>query len=346
VTAILLATCVGACFLSMALSAVVRKLAVSHGVLDLPNDRSSHSTPIPRGGGVAIVVATSVAAVFLAWYGLVDSRLFIAVTGGGALVAIVGFLDDRHQLPARVRFAAHLAAALWALWWLGGLPPLRLGNEVVSFGWTGYVIGALVIVWTLNLFNFMDGIDGIAASEAVFVAWCGAWLALLAGSAGAVAAMGAVLGAACVGFLWWNWSPAKLFMGDVGSGYLGYVIIVLGIGAARESAVALLVWLVLGGAFFTDATVTLVRRIVRRERVYEAHRTHAYQWLARRWGSHRRVVLLVLLVNCLWLLPCALFAVLRPVYAAVTVAVALVPLVILTVSAGAGRAENQPRKRP
>src|SRR5438094_479119 len=128
----------------------------------------------------------------------------------------------------------------------------------------------------------MDGIDDIASSEPTFVAWSGA--ALTAPAASGAAAV--ILGATCLGFLRWNWPPARIFMGDVVSGYLGYVIAVLALASTREDPVAIWVWLILGGVFFVDPTVTLLWRLLRGERVYEAHRSHTYQWLARRCGGH------------------------------------------------------------
>ncbi len=168
--------------LALVLTGVARAFALAHGVLDVPNDRSSHSTPTPRGGGVAIVASTLAAASALWWRGLLDLPLYLALCGGGLAVAAVGFLDDRRPLPAAMRLAAHFAAALWALFCLGGLPPLCIGQLTVHFGWLGYVLGALGIGWTLNLFNFMDGIDGIAAGEAAFIAWGGTLLAVALGS--------------------------------------------------------------------------------------------------------------------------------------------------------------------
>jgi Fuc2NAc and GlcNAc transferase len=331
-------TAFGALVLAQVLTGIVRKRALMHGVLDVPNDRSSHSTPTPRGGGVAIVLATIAASAVLACRGVLDIRLFLALTAGGLVVALVGFLDDRRQLSARIRLAAHVMAAVWALACMGGLPPLRFANQVVSFGWLGYVIGALGIAWTLNLFNFMDGIDGIAASEATFVTWAGALLALATGSSPAVPAMAFAFGAVCCGFLLWNWPPAKIFMGDVGSGYIGYIVVVLALAAARESPAALFVWLILGGVFFCDATVTLARRLGRGERVYQAHRTHAYQWLARHWGSHRPVTIGVAIVNLAWLSPCAWLASMYPDRAVWIVIAALAPLTVLALRAGAGSA--------
>jgi glycosyltransferase WbpL len=325
---------------SALLTGLVLKLASSRGVLDVPNARSSHSVPTPRGGGVAIVLATTAALIVLALRGSLQFNLLFALAGGGVAVAAVGFADDRRPLSTGARLAVHFAAAIWAVAWLGGMPSVRIADHIVTFGWGGYLLGTIGIVWTLNLFNFMDGIDGIAASEAVFIACAGALLALVGGNSAAVPATGLVFGAACVGFLVWNWPPARIFMGDVGSGYLGYVIAVLALAATRDDPVALWVWLILGGGFFVDATVTLVRRLVRGDRVHKAHRSHAYQWLARRWGSHRRVTVAVMMLNLIWLLPCAFLATLHPDHAVAIAVVALVPLVALAIAAGAGRREN------
>lgn len=324
---------------SAVLTGVVRRIAVSRGLLDVPNVRSSHAAPTPRGGGLAIVLASIAALALLVASGTLRLELLIAVAGGGSAVAFVGLLDDRRAMSARVRLLTHALAAIWALAWLGGFPALQFGSHVVALGWTGQVLAAAGIMWTLNLFNFMDGIDGIAGAEAAFVAGAGALLMTVAGGTSGLPAASLVLAAASCGFLVWNWPPAKIFMGDVGSGYLGYVIAVLAVAAAHESPAALFVWLILGAAFFVDALVTLVRRLLRRERIYEAHRTHAYQWLSRRWGSHRSVALAYLAVNACWLLPLAWYANTHPERSSGIAVIALLPLVALALVAGAGRAE-------
>jgi Fuc2NAc and GlcNAc transferase len=326
---------------SYVLTGWTRTAALKRGVLDVPNERSSHVIPTPRGGGVAIVIAMTAGLLALAFFEVIGIELLLALGGGGIAIAIVGYLDDRHRLSAGVRLAVHFAAALWALAWLGGLPPLRFGELTFSFGWVGYVLGALGIVWTLNLFNFMDGIDGIAASEAVFIVGAGAGLSLLSSAPGELLAAATLMAAACGGFLLWNWPPAKIFMGDAGSGYLGYAVVVLALSAAQHNEVALLVWVILGGLFFVDATVTLARRLARGERAYEAHRSHAYQWLSRRWGSHKRVTLFCIGLNLLWLLPCAWFAATRPALAGWTVLAALAPVTVGALLAGAGRREQR-----
>jgi Fuc2NAc and GlcNAc transferase len=322
------------------LTGVLRRYALHSGLIDRPNPRSSHSIPTPRGGGLAIVVTSITAAGVLFGLHMLSLPLFAALAVGGLAVAAVGFLDDRRPLPARVRLAVHACAAVWCLAWLHGLPPIPINGRLLHLGWAGYVLGTLAAVWVLNLFNFMDGIDGIAATEAIFVTCAGAVLGSVTGEAPMVPVVSAVVASACAGFLAWNWPPAKMFLGDVGSGYLGYAIAVLAIAAAWDNPVFVWVWLILGGTFFVDATVTLTRRTLRGERLYEAHRSHAYQWLARRWASHRPVTLLVLVINVLWLFPAAWLASHHPRHALWFLVGAYTPLVIAAVGAGAGRQER------
>lgn len=308
-------------------------------MLDIPNERSSHERPTPRGGGLAIVVASTAGFLLLWTVGRIDDRLLLALVGPALMVAVIGWIDDRQPLSASRRLVAHFVAASIAVALLDGLPPLQFGRTVVELGWLGHVMAVLALVWALNLFNFMDGIDGIAASEAIFVTAGGALLlAVFHGSTTSMPAL--IVAAGCSGFLLWNWPPARIFMGDVGSGFLGFVIAVLAIAAARDDGSAPFVWLTLGGVFFVDATVTLVRRLARGQRPQEAHRTHAYQWLARRWNSHVRVTLAVLAVNLLWLLPVALLTALYPQAVEWWLVLGLAPLAVLAVVVGAGRPES------
>src|SRR5690348_7205960 len=263
----------------------MRTLAVRIGIIDIPNDRSSHERPTPRGGGVAIVLSASAGTVWLMVARVIESRVGVALLGGGLLLASVGLADDYISLPVGFRFLVHVAAAIWALAWLGK-PFCGLAADLhVWVRALVYLACLLAIVWVINLYNFMDGIDGIAGSEGVFVCWAGAWLLGVSAGFGSLAAAGVIVGASSMGFLVWNWPPAKIFMGDVGSGYLGYMIAVIAVSSIRDNALSGWTWLVLGGAFVVDATATLLRRLGRRDPVFSAHRTHAYQRLARRWGS-------------------------------------------------------------
>ncbi|MGE0189098.1 MAG: glycosyltransferase family 4 protein [Steroidobacteraceae bacterium] len=334
----LIASCC-AFVIGWAITAGVRRYALATQLLDHPNVRSSHTVPTPRGGGLSIVIACTVGVLILWFIRAIDMHLALAVVGGGVAIAAVGFMDDRDSLPVSVRMVVHIVAAVGAMYVLGGLSVMQIGGRLVDLGIYGDILGTLAIIWTLNLFNFMDGIDGIATSEAIFVTGAGAGLAYFMGASGSTSLVAVLLAASCLGFLTWNWPPAKIFMGDVGSGYLGYVIAVLAIAAARENPVALFVWLILGGVFFVDATMTLIRRLIRHERVYVAHRSHAYQWLSRRWNSHKRVTVLVLCFNVLWLLPLAWFCLYYPNNAWWISGLALTPVAALAFIAGAGRPE-------
>jgi Fuc2NAc and GlcNAc transferase len=319
---------------SALLTGQLRRYAMARRILDVPNARSSHTTPMPRGGGVAIVLTFLGALIAGWWFGAVDRSLAIALAGGGSLVAFVGFLDDRRSRPVAVRLAAHLAAAVWSLAWVGGLPPLDVAGRVVDLGLTGDILAAVGLVWLLNLYNFMDGIDGLAGVEAVLVGLGGAGLHLM--NAGADHwLVPALLSMAALGFLWWNWPPARIFMGDAGSGFLGLALGVLAVRAAHVNPEWLWAWLILLAVFITDATVTLARRLVGAGRVHEAHRAHAYQHAARR-TSHRTVTLAVAAINLLWLLPLAAAVAGGWVSGVTALIAAYAPLVWLAVRLDAG----------
>jgi Fuc2NAc and GlcNAc transferase len=318
---------------------MVRAYALRHDVLDVPQARSSHSTPTPRGGGLAIVVAFLGALVVLLLHGNVDRGTAIGIGGAALLVAVVGFIDDHRSLPARVRFIAHVVAAAWGLWWLGGLPPLIVAGRTVGGGIIATVVAGVALVWLLNLYNFMDGIDGLAGAEAVTIC-AGAMLAQYMAGVGAASALTLALAAASLGFLLWNLPPARIFMGDVASGFLGITLGLIAIRDASLSAPLLASWTILLGVFVVDATATLLRRMRRGERVWEAHRSHAYQVVSRAWNSHGRVTLTVALINLGWLTPIAIAVATQRLDGVLGIAIAYAPLVLLS-----ARAEGLRRTR-
>ncbi|RMQ45411.1 Glycosyl transferase, group 4 protein [Pseudomonas cichorii] len=325
--------------LSLVLTAVLRRYALSRSLMDVPNARSSHTIPTPRGGGVAIVVAFLLSILLLAWDDRVPSAALIAIGGAGGLVALIGFMDDHGHIAARWRLLGHFAAAAWALVWLGGLAPLNFFGFSVDLGIIGQVLAAFYLVWMLNLYNFMDGIDGIASVEAVTV--CGGIsLIYVLGGFGDLLWGPALLAAAVIGFLYWNFPPARIFMGDAGSGFLGIALGMLSVQAAWASSQLFWAWLILLGVFIVDATVTLARRLLRGDKVYEAHRSHAYQFASRRYGKHLPVTLAVGIINICWLLPVALWVSVLGGDGVTGVLIAYVPLVILALRFDAGRLES------
>jgi Fuc2NAc and GlcNAc transferase len=327
---------------SLLLTGLLRRYALARSLLDIPNARSSHSIPTPRGGGVAIVISFLLALPLLAGMGLLDWSLTWALVGAGAGVALLGFIDDHRHVAARWRLLGHFAAAGWALLWLDGAPPLRLFGSDVQLGWIGVVLAALYLVWLLNLYNFMDGIDGLASIEAICVCLSGALLVMLTGAgAGQIALylLPLLLAAAVLGFLVWNFPPARIFMGDAGSGFLGISIGILSLQAAWAAPQLLWCWLILLGVFIVDATFTLGRRLQRGDKVYEAHCSHAYQHAAQRYGRHLPVTLAVLAINLLWLLPVALAVAVGVVDGLLGLAVAYAPLIWLAARFRAGKPE-------
>lgn len=325
--------------ISLILTWILRRYALSHSLMDIPNARSSHSLPTPRGGGVAIVLAYLVMLPVIAYQEWLSWPMVIGLMGSGAWVAVVGFLDDHGHIAARWRLLAHFMAAAWLLAWLPELPRLALLGSSFDLGLIGYVLAAVMLVWLLNLYNFMDGIDGIASVEAITVCVGGALLyALIRIPMLATAPL--LLGAAVAGFLVWNFPPARIFMGDAGSGFLGVVLGGLALQAAWVAPQLLWAWLILLGVFILDATFTLLRRLMRGDKVYEAHRSHAYQYASREYGAHLPVTLAVLAINVLWLLPWACVVALGYIDGLLALLIAYLPLAVLAVRFKAGRLEN------
>ncbi|HWB48751.1 MAG TPA: glycosyltransferase family 4 protein [Stellaceae bacterium] len=294
-------------------------------VLDLPNERSSHVVPTPRGGGIAVIAAIAVAWIAFAVAGIAPPPV-AAVAVAGAGLAAISWLDDLRGLSQGIRLLAQFAAVVAGLWVLptglvfqGWLPP---GLDAVA--------AALLWVWFVNLFNFMDGIDGIAASEAAAIA-IGVVL-LAAGNAGLTGPAAAVA-AAALGFLVWNWMPARIFLGDVGSvplGYvLGYLLYRLALAGKWEAALILPLY------FLADATITLLHRLVRGARVWQAHREHFYQRAVQRGLSHAAVVIRVVAADIV-LLGCAFAAVQGWGFGALAAAAATVAALLVVLRRGAG----------
>lgn len=324
---------------AFSLTWVVRRYALARSLMDVPNARSSHSVPTPRGGGVAIVVGFLAALLWMMLDGDVEVVQGLALLGAGLAVAIIGFLDDHGHIAARWRLLGHFSAAAWALYWLGGVPPVELFGSTFELGVIGYILGAFYLVWMLNLYNFMDGIDGFASVQAITACLGGCLLYWLGGHA-ASAMLPLVLAMAVAGFLAWNFPPARIFMGDAGSGFLGITLGILSLQAAAVSAQWLWGWLILLGVFVVDATWTLLRRLLRGDKVYEAHRSHGYQYASRRYGKHLPVTLALLIINLAWLLPIALWVGLGGLDGVVGLVLAYAPLMLLAIKFNAGQLER------
>lgn len=322
---------------SLALTGLARAYALRRELMDVPNSRSSHSRPTPRGGGIAIVLTFVVGLLLVRTIGLISPHDLVALLGAGVGVAAIGFVDDHRHVPAKVRLVVHCAAAVWVVYWMGVRPEDAVGAASWP-AWFGGLLAAVFVVWLLNLYNFMDGIDGLAAVEAVTACLGAAWLAFRVVPSEGAWVVALLLAAAAAGFMAWNLPPARIFMGDVGSGFLGVCLAALALQSLGYEPALFWCWTILLGVFIVDATLTLVRRVARGDAFYQAHRTHAYQHAAHRFG-HRTVTLAVGVLNMGWLLPIAWLVAFDHVTVPIGLAVAYAPLIGIALYFRAGAAE-------
>ncbi|KTD24344.1 alpha-N-acetylglucosaminyltransferase [Legionella lansingensis] len=320
------------------LTGLLRRYALATNLLDIPNHRSSHVVPTPRGGGLAFIVSFLAAVLFLFYLDLISFSLSLALLGSGTFVAILGFLDDRRSIPARWRLLGHFVVAGFSIYVLGGMPSISVFNWIFPAGVLINILAVFYLVWLLNLYNFMDGIDGIAAVEAVTVCLGGALLYYLCGDETEIR-LPLTLTVAVGGFLCWNFPPARIFMGDAGSGFLGMVLGILSIQAARIDGNFFWAWLILLGVFIVDATITLLCRAYRGEVLLQAHCSHAYQNASRRYNTHLPVTMGVLVINLLWLFPMAMMVGLGFINGSFGLLIAYLPLVVLAFKFNAGKRE-------
>jgi Fuc2NAc and GlcNAc transferase len=277
-------------------TSVFRRYALSNGLLDFPNERSAHTRPVPRGGGVAIVLTILVGIVTGALLGFIPSKTAGALVGGAILVSLVGWIDDRKSLPTRIRLAAQLGAATWTVVLLQGYLRINLGWSAAELGVAGSVLAAVGIMWGTNFFNFMDGVDGLAAVEAVMVGLAGGGMLLWDGHP-QLALIAFLVAGAAAGFLRWNWHPAQVFMGDVGSTTLGFLFCSLAVASENAGSVSLFTWGTLLGVFVFDPTLTLVRRLRYGNRWSTPHLDFAFHRAVRDGRSHSQVTTGVVTIN-------------------------------------------------
>jgi len=322
----------------LAMTALLRQYALRRSIIDIPNARSSHTVPTPRGGGVAIVLTFALVLVWLACVQLITVAESTALLGAGLLIAIIGFMDDHGHIAARWRLLGHFAAAIWTLFWMQGLPAVTAFGITFDLGWAGHVLALFYLVWMLNLYNFMDGIDGLASLQAICACLALTLIYFLSGRPSMMWAP-LLLSVSVAGFLYWNFPPARIFMGDAGSGFLGIILGGLSIQAAWAGSEFFFAWLIMLGVFIMDATFTLIRRLARGDKVYEAHRSHAYQFASRQYGRHLPVTLAVAVINVVWLLPLALAVALFGLDAGLGIVIGYLPLVFLAVKYRAGQRE-------
>jgi len=266
----------------------VRRLAFKNKVVDIPNERSSHSIPTPRGGGLAIVVAFYVGLFFIFYLKLIDKNLFFALLSGFPLI-IVSIIDDLKDVSPKIRIFMQFISSFLVIYFIGGIQIIDLGFYTITNKYLLIPISLIGILWFINLYNFLDGIDGYASIEAIFIALA---IFLFADNMESLLLIFSV-----IGFLFWNWPKAKIFMGDVGSTMLGFILIVLGIYYNNSSQFSIICWLIISSLFWFDATITLFRRVLNRETLSIAHKKHAYQRIVLSGFSHQKTLIYSIIIN-------------------------------------------------
>jgi len=303
----LLPFALGILALSVLLTGFARYLALHFNVIDHPNHRSMHEVPVPRGGGMGIVIISTGFYAWLAWHKALPLHLCFALSVPPLMVALIGLIDDFGHVSRRLRLGTQIGSAALGLLAIGSLPAVELPSGLWQPSNLLMPIALIAMVWLSNLYNFMDGINGLASLEAIFVLLAAAALCLI-NKALPWGFILIVLAAAIAGFLPWNFPRAKIFMGDSGSGFLGLSFGLLIIATGVAGALSIWVWLILLAVFICDTSWTLIYRLATGQAWNEPHNSHAYQRISQAINSHVKVSLGATLINVLWLLPLACMA--------------------------------------
>ena len=289
---------------SFLLTFVVKWFAEKKSLIDIPNERSSHAIPTPRGGGIAIALTWFMGITYLFYCNKIDKALYYALMSG-ILISGISLIDDIYNLKTFPRLLIQAMATFSALYFIGGLQRIDFGIYIFENKILLTALAFIGIMWFVNLYNFIDGIDGYAASEAIFVALS---MLILSGSN-----LFLVLALAVLGFIPWNWDKAKIFMGDVGSTLLGFTLAVLAVYYQNNNSFSIIIWLILTSLFWFDATLTIIRRFKNKEKLSQAHKKHAYQRITQAGFSHQKTVFFSILINLI-LFSFAFFAKSNPLY--------------------------------
>ncbi|MES2624330.1 MAG: glycosyltransferase family 4 protein [Pseudomonadota bacterium] len=296
--------------------------------LDQPNHRSSHAMPTPTSGGIGFVIAFFLYTLILFWLQVINFNELLLLSAA-IVLAITGFIDDLRDLSIQKRLFSQFAVCCFVVLTIQGNPVLVVFGDLQIEGIEVRIFILLGLLWLINLYNFMDGIDGLAVTEAIFFSLSIALLVLSQGNyAIAIIALGLAL--SLCGFLYFNLSPAIIFMGDLGSNYLGLLLGVIGTLGIVSGTVNVWTVLVLLSVFIVDSTTTLIARMRAGLVWYHGHNSHAYQYAARMFKSHGKVVAAVCFINIFWLLPLAWMTIRYQEAGLILTGLAWIPLAILS----------------
>ncbi|MCT7908116.1 glycosyltransferase family 4 protein [Arcobacter lacus] len=276
--------------ISFLLTYFIKEYAIKKSLVAQVTERSSHTVPTPHGGGIALAITWFIGLSYLFIINQIEPNLFYALLFG-VVISIVSFFDDIYELSPKLRLIIQAIVAIGGLYFLGGFETLTFGIFDIQNSIFTNIFAFFMIIWFINLYNFLDGINGYAGSEAVFLSLAG--FILFGGN------HFLVLAVAVLGFLYWNWNKAKIFMGDVGSTLLGYNVAIFTIYYANQEPTNFWIWIILFGVYWFDATLTLIRRKLNKEKLSLAHKKHAYQRLTQAGWSHYKVTNYSIVLNIL-----------------------------------------------
>lgn len=328
--------CSFAFVLSALLTHFYRPVAHSLGIIDEPNQRSSHKIAIPRGAGIAFFLSVNITLGLLLWFGKISLTYSLPVLLGGPCVMIMGYWDDLRSVNPLLRLFIHFLVSVFIFTLISrGFTTTVSISFLPNWHWLTAAFCVLFIAWFINLYNFMDGCDGLACGLGMVGAGLVALISYMHGSKD-LAIVYLVISYSLAGFLIFNWSPAKVFMGDCGAYFLGYVFGSLALISKLYYDSSLYVHLIIFGMLIMDATWTLLRRLFRLEKLYEAHRLHGFQKLMDKGWGHARISSLYILITVLWLFPMAIFSMNYSGLSFLFLVVAYVPLLAMMLFIGAG----------
>ena len=304
-----------------------RSYAIRKNIIAHPNKRTLHLKPVPRGGGIVFSTIFLMLVFVLGILQKINFEMLMVIGVGGFLATVFGYIDDVVDLRALLKLLIQSVLAGWILFWFDGGMLAAIDWIPVWFSWFATW---LLLVWMMNLYNFMDGVDGMAASGAVYVALALIVVLLMLDGFSSDVLLLSCLALSCSGFLIYNWPPASIFMGDSGSVFLGYLYGSLITKTTMTGDISIWTWIVVFGYFFADTNFTILLRILLVKKWYHPHKSHAYQNLARVSKSHLKVTASVQIYHFFYLFPLAIWTVLVPNWAPFAAILALIPAAILT----------------
>ena len=308
-----------------------RKFAINNNILADLNFRTLHDKPTPKGGGVVFSMVFVFFVFFLYFINLVEFELMLVFGIGAGLATTVGYIDDLKSIGSIKKLILQFLLVVLILYVFNGGPLSMI--ERLS-GWPGWTISAFLLLWLINVYNFIDGIDGLAISGAILILITLLLTFYITNNTSNLVPLFLLLLASCLGFLFFNWPKASIFMGDSGSIFLGYCFGAFIVYSLMNNEISFLTWLVVFGYYLGDTTTTTLIRMMLLKKWYNPHRSHAYQNIARTLDNHAIVSFGVMVYHILWLLPLAIWTVLKPNFGLIAVVLAFLPSIIWSIKFG------------